>query len=120
MYLDVKTSKICFFKTFLKMNNISVLKINQFQKESNEAFFYVNTLEAHLPNSHIHIEKPHRHNFYATILFTKGSGIHEIDFNSHMLNQVAFFYFPPDKFTIGNCQKIQKVSYFFIHRIFTI
>lgn len=77
------------------MDNISVLKIDHFQKGANEAVFYVNTLEKHLLTSHIHLEKPHRHNFYATILFTKGSGIHEIDFNSHIVKPGSVFLLSP-------------------------
>jgi AraC family transcriptional activator of pobA len=66
------------------------------QQFSNEnADFYAKTLSEHLTTSHLHIEKPHKHDFFACMLFTQGSGIHEIDFNSYEVKPGAVFLLSP-------------------------
>lgn len=77
------------------MNSISVLHINLFQSEKNAPDFYFNTLKNHLISSHKHIEKPHRHDFYVTVIFTKGSGIHEIDFQKYDVSEGSLFFLSP-------------------------
>lgn len=77
------------------MNSISVLHINLFQSEKNAPDFYFNTLKDHLVSSHKHIEKPHRHDFYVTVIFTKGSGIHEIDFQKYDVSEGSLFFLSP-------------------------
>jgi len=77
------------------MNSISVLHINLFQSEKNAPDFYFNTLKDHLVSSHKHIEKPHRHDFYVTVIFTKGTGIHEIDFQKYDVFEGSLFFLSP-------------------------
>ena len=77
------------------MNSISVLHINLFQSEKNAPDFYFNTLKNHLISSHKHIEKPHRHDFYVTVIFTKGTGIHEIDFQKYEVSAGSLFFLSP-------------------------
>ena len=77
------------------MNSISVLHINLFQSEKNAPDFYFNTLKDHLVSSHKHIEKPHRHDFYVTVIFTKGTGIHEIDFQKYDVSEGSLFFLSP-------------------------
>lgn len=77
------------------MNSISVLHINLFQSEKNAPDFYFNTLKNHLISSHKHIEKPHRHDFYVTVIFTKGTGIHEIDFQKYDVSEGSLFFLSP-------------------------
>ncbi|MCD1117902.1 AraC family transcriptional regulator [Chryseobacterium turcicum] len=77
------------------MNSISVLHINLFQSEKNAPDFYFNTLKNHLVSSHKHIEKPHRHDFYVTVIFTKGTGIHEIDFQKYDVSEGSLFFLSP-------------------------
>lgn len=77
------------------MNSISVLHINLFQSEKNAPDFYFNTLRNHLVSSHKHIEKPHRHDFYVTVIFTKGTGIHEIDFQKYDVSEGSLFFLSP-------------------------
>jgi AraC family transcriptional activator of pobA len=69
--------------------------MNQFQTDLQEQSYYVNTIVNHLITSHSHINKPHKHHFYATILFTRGSGIHEIDFNSYEVKPGSVFMLSP-------------------------
>lgn len=46
-------------------------------------------------SSHKHIEKPHRHDFYVTVIFTKGNGIHEIDFQKYDVSEGSLFFLSP-------------------------
>lgn len=77
------------------MNSISVLNIDLFQGGKNTSEFYFSTLKNHLIVGHRHLEKPHRHDFYATILFTKGKGIHEIDFQKYEVSPGSLFFMSP-------------------------
>lgn len=77
------------------MNSISVLNIDLFQGGKNTSEFYFSTLKNHLIVGHRHLEKPHRHDFYATILFTQGNGIHEIDFQKYEVSPGSLFYMSP-------------------------
>jgi len=77
------------------MNSISVLNIDLFQGGRNTSDFYFSTLKNHLIVGHRHLEKPHRHDFYATILFTHGDGIHEIDFQKYEVFPGSLFFMSP-------------------------
>jgi len=77
------------------MNPISVLHIELFQSGRNTSDFYFNTMKEHLVVGHRHIEKPHRHDFYAAVLFTKGTGIHEIDFQRYDVSEGSLFFLSP-------------------------
>lgn len=77
------------------MNSISVLHIDLFQEGKHTPDFYFNTLQDHLATSHRHIEKAHRHDFYATILFTRGNGVHEIDFQKYEVSAGSLFFMSP-------------------------
>jgi len=77
------------------LDSISVLNIDLFQKGKNTSDFYFSTVQNHLIVGHRHLEKAHRHDFYATILFTKGSGIHEIDFQKYEVAPGSLFYMSP-------------------------
>lgn len=77
------------------MNSISVLHIDLFQAGKNPSDFYFNTMKNHLVVGHRHIEKPHRHDFYAAVLFTQGNGIHEIDFQKYHVSKGSLFFLSP-------------------------
>ncbi|WP_343680406.1 helix-turn-helix transcriptional regulator [Chryseobacterium arthrosphaerae] len=77
------------------MNSISVLHIELFQAGKNTSDFYFNTMKNHLVVGHRHIEKPHRHDFYAAVLFTGGSGVHEIDFQKYDVSEGSLFFLSP-------------------------
>jgi AraC-like DNA-binding protein len=77
------------------MKKIEVLGLDKFKGKNALPDFYVNTLADHLVTSHQHIEKPHRHDFYATMIFTAGSGKHHIDFTTYEVRPgSAFAMFP--------------------------
>ncbi|MCJ8154667.1 helix-turn-helix transcriptional regulator [Chryseobacterium sp. SSA4.19] len=77
------------------MDSISVLNIDLFQGGKNTPDFYFSTLKTHFQVGHRHLEKPHRHDFYATILFTQGTGIHEIDFQKYDVSAGSIFFMSP-------------------------
>jgi len=52
-------------------------------------------MKDHLVVGHRHIEKPHRHDFYAAVLFTEGEGVHEIDFQKYEVSKGSLFFLSP-------------------------
>lgn len=76
-----------------KTDKIKVLGLQQFGAENPR--FYVKSLSNHLQTSHLHIDKPHKHDFFATVLFTHGSGLHEIDFNTFEVRPGSVFVLSP-------------------------
>ncbi|MGU3373936.1 AraC family transcriptional regulator [Chryseobacterium sp. M5A1_1a] len=77
------------------MNSISVLHIDLFQSGKNPSDFYFNTMKNHLVVGHRHLERPHRHDFYAAVLFTGGNGVHEIDFQKYDVSEGSLFFLSP-------------------------
>ncbi|WP_028121405.1 AraC family transcriptional regulator [Epilithonimonas tenax] len=77
------------------MNPIKVLDIHLFQKADQSGEFYCNTLQDHLKESHKHIERPHRHNFFLMMFVTKGTGFHDIDFNTYPLKDGSVYFMSP-------------------------
>ena len=74
---------------------ISILDITQFELDKSQKDFFVNQLPAHIFENQSKITKPHKHNSYLAILFTKGSGRHEIDFNSYEIKPGSLFILAP-------------------------
>ncbi|MGH2664582.1 AraC family transcriptional regulator [Flavobacterium sp.] len=77
------------------MGNPTVLHIRQFDIADKSKEFYSNTIENHLATGHKNIHKPHRHNFYLTVLFTHGKGVHEIDFVKYDVKPGSLFFLNP-------------------------
>ncbi|UUC43825.1 helix-turn-helix domain-containing protein [Flavobacterium cerinum] len=73
----------------------AILDIKQFEPGENRKEFYANTIENHIITNHRNIHKPHKHNFYLTVLFTQGTGIHEIDFTSYPVKPGSLFFLNP-------------------------
>ncbi|MFP5438023.1 MAG: helix-turn-helix domain-containing protein [Bacteroidia bacterium] len=76
------------------MKPVHVLNITQFRDSGHEDF-HANTLENHLITRHKDISEPHSHNFYLSVLFTQGSGTHEIDFTTYTVKPGALFFLNP-------------------------
>jgi AraC family transcriptional activator of pobA len=74
---------------------ISILKMQQFQDGENPEEFHINTLQNHLETRHKDIALPHKHDFYVSVLFTKGSGIHEVDFTVYDVVPGSLFFLNP-------------------------
>lgn len=77
------------------MKKVSVLDIYQFHDHDSAEEFYANTLENHLVTRHKDIALPHSHNFYLAILFTHGSGVHEVDFSAYNVKPGSLFFLNP-------------------------
>ncbi|MDN3594358.1 AraC family transcriptional regulator [Zunongwangia endophytica] len=72
-----------------------ILNINQFKETIPLSDFYINSFSDHLHLNKKLISRPHKHNFYLCVLFTKGTGIHEIDFNSYKIEPGNAFFLSP-------------------------
>lgn len=77
------------------MSEIQLLALKDFKNRDLDEQFYTNTIPQHLQANHKRIEKPHKHNFYAVFLFTKGLGTHEIDFNTYEVKPGSIFFLYP-------------------------
>lgn len=77
------------------MDEIDILQIGDLVHHKGEISFYANTIPNHLLINHSRIEKPHKHNFYTSMIFTAGSGTHEIDFNRYIVKPGTVFTLAP-------------------------
>lgn len=77
------------------MDHLPVYSIKEFNSE--EIQLYVNDLNEHLTKHHF-IHTPHKHDFYLCVLFVKGTGIHEIDFQSYDIQPGSVFFLNPGQF----------------------
>jgi AraC-like DNA-binding protein len=94
--------------------SIPVYDIDNFTFQGTESAFYANTFPDHLKQHAQLILAPHRHVFYLSVLFTKGSGIHEIDFNSYdIVPGSVFMLFPGQVHTWEVSKDID--GYIFFH-----
>jgi len=57
--------------------------------------FYANTFAEHLLQHDHMVLAPHRHGFYLSVLFTRGSGIHEVDFQTFDIQPGYIFLLSP-------------------------
>lgn len=73
---------------------LPILKIDQFGHDHENISIYANKLPAHLKEHHF-IHTAHKHDFYLTVLFTKGKGTHEIDFISYDVKPGSVFLMKP-------------------------
>jgi len=64
---------------------LPVYEIDNFTYRGDQNSFYVSKFSAHLSQHKHSILAPHGHSFYVSILFTKGNGTHEIDFNVYKI-----------------------------------
>ena len=98
----------------MDMTSFAVLHTHLFQSDKKDADFYFNTLEKHLEKNRKHIEKPHRHDTYVTVLFTKGQGTHEIDFNKYEVSPGSLFFLLPGQIHSWELSDDAKGFIFFI------
>ncbi|MET7030632.1 AraC family transcriptional regulator [Sediminicola luteus] len=74
---------------------IPVLNISQFKESTPLNDVYINSFSNHIQLNKNLINNPHSHNFYLCVLFTEGTGTHEIDFNSYRINPGKVFFLKP-------------------------
>lgn len=77
------------------MKNFAVLHMGQFDSGNEINGFHSNTVENHIVTAHKNIHKPHKHSFYLTVLFTHGSGTHEVDFVTYGIRPGCLFFLNP-------------------------
>ena len=77
------------------MKHIPILHIDQFEQEDSLEDFYSNDLSIHLERNAEIIHIPHRHDFFLCVFFTKGAGVHEIDFDSYPVRPGSVFFLRP-------------------------
>ncbi|TGV01108.1 AraC family transcriptional regulator [Flavivirga rizhaonensis] len=77
------------------MKSIPILNIQQFEQDVPMSDFYSNDLKSHLERNKGFFNKPHRHDFFLCVLFSKGSGIHEIDFNTYTVKPGSVYFLRP-------------------------
>lgn len=73
------------------------LPIEKFDENGLLQAFYVNRFSEHLRKYHSDIDHPHKHDFYLTVFFEKGSGRHDIDFNSYSIHPNSVFFLQPEQ-----------------------
>lgn len=96
------------------MKKIDILSISQFNENDFGKEFYVNTIEKHIKQTHLHIDRPHKHDFYVTVIFTHGNGNHEIDFESYEIKPGSIFFLNPGQ--VHNWKLSEDISgYIFFH-----
>jgi AraC family transcriptional activator of pobA len=77
------------------MSKVSILDIHEFGRKEELVDFYCNDFKDHLETHHKIITDPHKHNLFLTVLFTHGSGIHEIDFEKYTVKPGSIFMLNP-------------------------
>lgn len=77
------------------MDSISIINLQEFQDKQSLEGFYINTLKNHIDENKSLITKPHKHNSYLFIIFTKGNGKHEIDFSVFEVKSGSCFMIAP-------------------------
>lgn len=77
------------------MKIVPVLNIQQFEQDTPWSDFYSNDLKSHLKKNKNFFNKPHSHDFFLCVIFTKGSGTHEIDFDTYQVNTGSVFFLKP-------------------------
>lgn len=75
-------------------NNFPVYSLDQFNLRGKEEHYYSNFLNPHVKQHHF-TNLPHKHDFYLTVLFTKGTGKHEVDFESFDIVPGMLFMLKP-------------------------
>lgn len=76
------------------MEKLPVYNINKFNCQTSENDLYINDFKTHLIKNSF-IEKLHSHNFYLLVFFTKGNGLHSIDFNQYEIKPGTVYLLNP-------------------------
>ncbi|MDP2526259.1 helix-turn-helix transcriptional regulator [Maribacter dokdonensis] len=93
---------------------IPVLHISQFLKNKPLHSLYVNSFADHIQINKNLINKPHSHNFYLCVIFTKGTGTHEIDFDTYPIEPGKVFFLKPGQTHFWKFES-QPEGYIFFH-----
>ncbi|MGZ3882833.1 MAG: AraC family transcriptional regulator [Bacteroidia bacterium] len=78
----------------MRQKHLPVYDIEHFRQPNGEEGFYANAFRVHLKKHHF-ILTPHKHDFFTTVLFTKGTGQHTIDFTTYDIKPGIVFTLSP-------------------------
>lgn len=102
------------------MKKNPIYSIQNFKADFSQRDLYANTFQNHL-KAHSFIEKPHRHNSYLLVLFTHGSGTHEIDFMRYDIQPGSLFVLQPGQIHHWNLsQDIEGYIFFYSQEIYNL
>lgn len=73
---------------------LPVYDLSAFQQAKKSPDFYANWLKPHVA-THTFTNLPHKHDFYLVLFVTRGSGIHEIDFEKYPVSPGSLFILKP-------------------------
>jgi AraC family transcriptional regulator, transcriptional activator of pobA len=90
-----------------------VYRILDFHHKDPGNHFYANHLHIHL-RDHQFTNHPHKHDFYLTVLFTKGRGTHEVDFINYDVKPGVVFALRPGQMHSWNLSRDTR-GYVFFH-----
>ncbi|NER14227.1 helix-turn-helix domain-containing protein [Leptobacterium flavescens] len=76
------------------MKKLPVYTIDRFETPVGDRNIYINNFRDHL-KTHSFIKEPHGHDFHLLVLFTRGKGMHEIDFNRYPIQKGSVFMLQP-------------------------
>ncbi len=76
------------------MKKLPVYQISKFNCQANENDLYVNDFKTHLKKNAF-IEHTHSHHFYLLVFFTKGSGLHAVDFTPYEIKPGTVYLLKP-------------------------
>lgn len=77
------------------MKTIDILHIKQFEQHVSLSDFYSNDLKSHLKKNKNLFHKPHSHDFFLCVIFSKGTGNHVIDFCTYKVKAGSVFFLKP-------------------------
>jgi AraC family transcriptional activator of pobA len=95
---------------------LPVYSIRNFEQRSQEDF-YANDLARHI-KEHYFTNLPHKHDFYLVLLFTAGSGTHEIDFQNYPVKPGSLFIMQPGQMHLWQLSNDCEGYVFFHSRAF--
>lgn len=101
------------FVILIMHSSIPVYSIQKFQPSNTEDDFYANNLSEHVAEHHF-THLPHKHDFYLVVLFTKGSGRHEVDFETYSVKPGSLFILKPGQMHYWDLSK-DVDGYVFFH-----
>jgi AraC family transcriptional activator of pobA len=81
----------------MKKKPLPVYDIDAFGHLQQDSDFYANDILSHLKQHDHFILLPHRHNFFMSLLVTRGSGTHQIEFNNYDIKPGFVFMLGPGK-----------------------
>lgn len=102
------------------MGSVNILDISQFEDPEDSHQFYCNRLSVHLKEHDRHISAPHKHNFFLTVLFTEGSGIHEVDFERYEVVPGAVFLINPGQTHYWELSRAEGIIFFHSQSFFDL